>query len=72
MAGAQFFFVGYPLELMGKSWFPQILFLLIITFLMTILGFHLGSKSSKTIISKKVEFAAGLILIVMAIRLIVL
>ncbi len=72
LAGWQFWLVGYPLQLMGKSWFPQILFLLIITFLMTILGFHLGSKSSKTIISKKVEFVAGLILVIMAIRLVVL
>ena len=72
LAGWQFGLVGYPLQLMGKSWFPQILFLLIITFLMTILGFHLGSKNSKTILSKKVEFIAGLILIIMAIRLVIL
>ena len=72
LSGVQFFLVGYPLELMNKSWFPQILFLLVITFLMTILGFHLGSKNSKTILSKKAEFVAGLILAVMAVRLIVL
>ncbi len=70
--GSQFFFVGYPLELMGKSWFPQILFLLIITFLMTILGFHIGTKTSKSIFSKKLEFVGGLILIILAIRLIIL
>lgn len=72
LAGSQFFLVGYPLELMSKSWFPQIAFLLVITFLMTILGFHLGSKSSKTILSKKAEFVAGLVLVIMAVRLIVL
>ncbi len=72
LAGSQFFFVGYPLELLGKSWFPQILFLLIITFLMTVFGFHLGGKTSKSIISKKVEFVAGLVLVIMAIRLVVL
>ena len=72
ITASQFLLVGYPLELMGKSWFPQILFLLIITFLMTILGFHLGNKNSKHIFSKKAEFVAGLILVIMAIRLIIL
>jgi len=72
LTGSQFFFVGYPLELMGKSWFPQILFLLIITFLMTLIGFHIGGKTSKSIFSKKVEFAAGLLLVIMAVRLIIL
>lgn len=72
LTGSQFFLVGYPLELFGKSWFPQILFLLVITFLMTVLGFHLGSKSSKTIVSKKIEFVAGLVLAVMAVRLIIM
>ena len=70
LAGWQFWLIGYPLELMGKSWFPQVLFLVIITFLMTILGFHLGSKSSKTILSKKLEFIVGIILIIMSVRLI--
>ena len=72
LSGFQFAFVGYGLELMNKSWFPQIIFLLIITFLMTILGFHLGSKTSKSIVSKKAEFVAGLILVIMSVRLIVL
>lgn len=72
LAGSQFFFIGYPLQLMDKGWFPQVFFLLVITFLMTILGFHLGGKTSKNIISKKMEFVAGLILIIMAIRLIML
>ena len=72
ITASQFLLVGYPLELMGKSWFPSVLFLLIITFLMTILGFHLGNKTSKQIFSKKLEFGAGLILVIMAIRLIIL
>ncbi|MBR2864758.1 MAG: manganese efflux pump [Elusimicrobiaceae bacterium] len=72
LSATQFLFIGYPLELQGKSWFPQVIFLLVITFLMTILGFHLGSKTSRTIRSKKVEFVAGLILAVMAIRMIIL
>lgn len=72
LSSSQFLFLGYPLELVGKSWFPQILFLIVISFLMTVLGFHLGSKSSKTIRSKKLQFIAGLVLTVMAIRLIIL
>lgn len=71
LSAAQFFLVGYPLELMDKSWFPQVLFLIVITFGMTVLGFHLGSKTSKTVRSKKAEFVAGLILVIMAIRLII-
>ena len=72
LTALQFAMVGYPLELMGKSWFPQVLFLLVITFLMTILGFHLGIKDSKRIITKYIEFVAGVILVFMAVRLIVL
>lgn len=72
LSASQLFWVGYALELMGKSWFPQVLFLLVISFLMTVLGFHLGSKSSKTVCTKKAEFAAGLVLVVMAVRLIIL
>lgn len=72
LAGCQFFLVGYALELMGHSWFPQIVLLLIIAFLMTVLGFHMGGRTSKQIFSKKLEFVAGLILIIMAVRLIIL
>ena len=72
LSAVPFFFVGYPLELVGKSWFPQIFFLIIISFIMTILGFHLGTKTSKSIVSKKIEFIAGLVLVIMSIRLIIL
>ena len=57
---------------MDTSCFPQLVFLFIITFGLTLLGFHIGNQNSKTIASKKVELAAGLILIIMAIRLIML
>ncbi len=72
LAAAPFFLVGYALELMGKSWFPQILFLIVISFAMTVLGFHLGRKTARSIRGKKTEFVAGLVLAFMAIRLIVL
>ena len=69
--GLNSFLVGYAVETMDKSFFPQVLILLFVTFAMTLLGFHLGSKTTKTITSKKVELIAGLILIVMAVRLII-
>ena len=72
LAAAPFFLVGYALELMGKSWFPQILFLIVISFAMTVLGFHSGRKTARSIRGKKTEFVAGLVLAFMAIRLIVL
>ena len=66
------FLVGYAVETMEKAFFPQVLILFVLTFLMTLIGFHLGSQSSKTIASKKVELASGIVLIVMAVRLIIL
>lgn len=72
LMGLNAFLVGYAVETMDTSCFPQLVFLLIITFAMTLLGFHLGSQTSKTIASKKVELIAGIILIVMGVRLIVL
>lgn len=72
LSAAPYFLVGYALELMDKGWFPQVLFLIVLTFGLTVLGFHLGSKTSKSIVTKKAEFVAGLILVIMAIRLIIL
>ena len=72
LIGLNAFLVGYAAETMDASCLPALIFLLVITFGMTLLGFHLGNPSSKTIASKKVELLAGLILIVMAIRLIVI
>jgi len=70
--GLNAFLVGYAVETMDTSCFPQLVFLFIITFGATLLGFHLGNQNSKTIVSKKVELLAGLILIIMSIRLIML
>ncbi len=70
--GLNAFLVGYAVETMDKSCFPQIIFLMLITFALTMLGFHLGKKTSKTIVSKRVELVAGLILIVMAIQQIII
>jgi len=64
--------VGFAAETMGRSFFPQIMILMVITFLMSILGFHLGKPESKTIVSKKVELVAGIILIFIALGLIVI
>ncbi len=71
LMGLNSFLVGYAVETMDTSCFPQLVFLLIVSFGMTLLGFHLGNKNSKTIASKKVELVAGIILIVMALRLII-
>ncbi|MBR4356064.1 MAG: manganese efflux pump [Elusimicrobiaceae bacterium] len=65
------FLVGYAAETMDASCFPALIFLALITFGMTLLGFHLGRPTSKTIASKKVELIAGVILIVMAVRMII-
>lgn len=71
LMGLNSFLVGYAVETMDTSFFPQIVFLVLITFGMTLLGFHLGNKTSKTVASKKVELVAGIILVVMAVRLII-
>ena len=72
LMGLNALLVGYAVETMNTSCFPQLIFLFVITFGLTLLGFHLGNQNSKTIASKKVELIAGLILIIMAIRLIIL
>ena len=71
LIGLNSFLVGYAVETMDTSCLPQLIFLTLITFGMTVLGFHLGSPTSKTIASKKVEMLAGLILIVIAVKLII-
>lgn len=71
LMGLNAFLVGYAAETMDTSFFPQVVFLLLITFGMTLLGFHLGNKNSKNIASKKVELVAGILLVVMAVRLII-
>ena len=71
LMGLNSFLVGYAVETMDTSFFPQVAFLLIITFCLTLLGFHLGNKNSKTVASKKVELIAGILLVIMGVRLII-
>ena len=66
------FLVGYAVETMDTSCFPQLVFLFIITFGMTLIGFHLGNENSKTIASKKIELVAGIILIILSVLQIML
>ena len=65
------FLVGYAVETMDMACFPSIVFLALMTFGLTLVGFHLGGPNSKTIASKKVELLAGIVLIVMAVKLII-
>lgn len=70
--GLNTFLVGFTVEAMGKSFFPLVVILGIVTFVLTLLGFHLGNPNSQTIASKKVELLAGIILLVIAIWQIVI
>ena len=70
--GLNSFLVGYALETMDRAFFPEVLLLLVFTFLMTLLGSHLGGKYAKNLISKKIELVAGIILIIMGIRMIII
>jgi len=65
--GLNAFLVGFAVESMGKAFFPQVIILGIVTFVLTLIGFHLGSPNSQTVASKKVELLAGIILLIMAI-----
>ncbi|MCQ2411031.1 MAG: manganese efflux pump MntP family protein [Elusimicrobiaceae bacterium] len=71
LMGLNAFLVGYAVETMDTACFPALIFLLLLTFGMTLLGFHLGGPSSKTIASKRAELLAGLVLIVMAVKMII-
>lgn len=71
LIGLNSFLVGYAVETMGKAFFPQVVILMVVSFIMTLLGFHLGSPNSQTVASKKIELVAGIVLLVMAIKLIV-
>ena len=64
--------VGFASNTMQKGWFPQILILMVITFGFTLLGFHLGERNNKVITSKRFEFISGLLLVIMALRLIII
>lgn len=71
LLGLNSFLVGYALHTMGRAFFPEVVWLLILTFVLTLLGTHLGGLHTKSLISKKLELVAGIILIVMAIGMIV-
>ena len=70
LLGLNAFLVGYAAETMDTSFIAPVVLLALTTFVMTLTGFHLGSKNSKTIASKKLELVAGLVLIVMSVFLI--
>ncbi len=76
LIGLNSFLVGYALETMDRGFFPEVVLLLITTFVMTLLGAHLGSGSDpqndKTLLSKRLELVAGIVLIIMGIRLIII
>ena len=54
------------------TFFPEVVLLLIITFVMSLLGSHLGGEQIKNLFSKKLELVAGIVLIIMGIRLIMI
>lgn len=72
LLGLNSLLVGFAVQTMNKSWFPQVLFLIVIAFAMTLLGFHLGTRNSKTVVGKRVELVAGFILVIMSVRLIII
>ncbi len=75
LLGMNCFLAGYVLETMGRTIFPEVLILLVLTFVLTLLGTHLGGnaeQSNKTLLIKRVELVAGIILIIMGIRLIII
>lgn len=72
LIGLNSFLVGYALHTMGRSFFPDVVWLLILTFVLTLLGTHLGGTQTKNLISKKLELVAGIILIIMSIWLIII
>lgn len=72
LIGLNSFLVGYALETMDRAFFPEVVLLLVLTFVMTLLGSHLGGLHTKSLISKKIELVAGIVLIIMGIRLIVI
>ena len=72
LLGLNSFLVGYAFETMDRAFFPEVLFLLVLTFVLTLLGSHLGGKETKNLLSKKIELIAGIVLIIMGIRLIII
>ncbi len=72
LIGLNSFLAGYTLETMDRAFFPEVVLLLILTFVMSVLGGHLGGLHTKNLISKKIELVAGIVLIIMAIRMIII
>ena len=72
LLGLNSFLVGYAMETMDRAFFPEVLLLLVLSFVLTLLGSHLGGLHTKNLISKKFELVAGIILIVMGIRMIII
>lgn len=70
--GMNAFLVGYAMETMDKSFILPVILLAVFSFLMTLGGFHLGKKTSKTVASKRIELVAGLLLIIMAVKMIII
>ena len=61
LIGLNSFLVGYALETMDRGFFPEVILLLVTTFLMTLLGSHLGAgadaHANKTFLSKLITSA---------------
>ena len=71
LEAASAFLVGYAMEQMDTAFLGPVILLALFAFGLTLLGFHLGNPESKSIVSKKVELVAGIILIIMAIKMII-
>ena len=71
LLGLNSFLVGYAMETMDRAFFPEVLFLLALSFVLTLLGSHLSGLHTKSLISKKFELVAGVILVIMGICMIV-
>ncbi len=69
--GMNSFLVGYALETMDRAFFPEVVLLLILTFVLSLLGAHFGGADTKNLLSKKLELVAGIVLIVISIMQIV-
>lgn len=76
LIGLNSFLTGYALETMERTFFPEVILLFVLTFVLTLLGTHLGSSSAqetnKPLLIKRLELVAGIVLIIMGIRLIVI
>lgn len=67
LIGMNSLFVGYVVETMERAFFPEVVILLILTFVLSLLGAHLGGTDYKNLLSKKLELLAGVVLIVISI-----